>query len=54
MTYDTKSYELAEHFLQEHKEDARYKEMCDALAKAIQATAEDFIVYDERMWRKNG
>jgi len=46
-TYDVKSYELAEHFLQHEPcrdDPALYKSHCDSLAKAIQQAVEDWFV----------
>lgn len=46
-TYDVRSYELAEHFLQDEpcrKDPALYKAHCDSLAKTIQQAVEDWFV----------
>mgnify|MGYP001547177535 CR=1 FL=1 len=41
-TYDPASYDLAEHFLQEEKDEtSSYKSRCHELALAIQQTVED-------------
>lgn len=45
-TYDSKSYELAEHFLQDEpcRDDPElYKKYCDDLAKTIQQAVEDWF-----------
>lgn len=47
MTLDPKSYELAEHFLQDepcHDDPKLCKAHCDSLAKAIQRAVEDWFV----------
>jgi len=47
MTYDEKSYELAEHFLQDEPcrdDPVLYKKHCDSLAKVIQRAVEDWFV----------
>ncbi len=46
-TYDVKSYELAEHFLQDEpcrNDPALYKRHADSLAKAIQQAVEDWFL----------
>jgi hypothetical protein len=50
MTYDEKSYDLAEHFLEDEEVDneAQLERMKDELAKLIQTTIEDQL----RAWRE--
>jgi hypothetical protein len=51
-TYDSKSYELAEHFLQDEPhckaDPALFKTCCDELAKEIQTVVEDWIAFGPR------
>lgn len=41
-TYDPASYELAEHFLQDEKNETSHKSRCHELALVIQQAVEDF------------
>lgn len=41
-TYDSKSYELAEHFLAEYKDKPEYHALCHQLALEIQQAVEDY------------
>jgi hypothetical protein len=52
MTYDEKSYDLAEHFLEDETVDdeAQLERMKDELAKLIQTTIEDQLA----AWREGG
>lgn len=43
---DVKSYELAEHFLDEHRNNPRHKEMCKSLAADIQTAVEEWFDFD--------
>jgi hypothetical protein len=48
--YDSKSYELAEYFMQEEswRDDHDFRERCDSLAQAIQAAIEDWFRSKEK------
>ena len=46
-TYDSKCYELAEHFMQDHRASltpAAYTSLCERLAAEVQEAVEDFFL----------
>lgn len=44
---DTRCFDLAEHFLYEHRREPNYKELCDQLAQHIQGAVENWCESNE-------